>query len=628
MDDIFIDIGPRDRNGLPRVSVTYNGVQHADHVDVRNDDAVAFFVDQFAERLEISSADMPMDLGRRIVDAVGAPIRRLVHDLLFDVAAKNGKAQRKVVIRFGAGGEHRECINVSSAVSRKQLFQRLADKLEVDADALANQFDDVLVEAANDADRQAMMEAEQQHGDGDDKPKQSQATVLVDLALASGAELFHDASGEAFATVPIGEHRETWRVRSKSCKLWLWRLYHQQNNKAPNAQAVADSLCVLESKALFDGSETAVHLRTAEHADKLYIDLCGDAWQVVEVDADGWRVVSQPPVLFRRAKAMLPLPIPRNGGKLDTLRTFINADDDGWALAAAWLVAAMRSRGPYPVLALHGEQGSGKSTQAMLLRSLVDPNSAPLRCEPREPRDLMISANNGWVVALDNLSYLPVWLSDCLCRLATGGGFSTRTLYENDDETIFTAQRPVIVTGIEEVATRGDLVDRSLMVHLPAIPESARRTEKELHAEFDAVRPMLFGALLSAVSTAMRRLPDVMLDDAGPAAAYGRLRIVGNCCGTGARVERRLIPHHLHQQSRVCQQHGAGRFAGGDGAAAVHGRQVDLGRDCQSAVGRSRRTLERNRPKGKGVAKVATGIVWATAAAGTSTADRGCRREV
>jgi len=39
------------------------------------------------------------------------------------------------------------------------------------------------------------------------------------------------------------------------------------------------------------------------------------------------------------------------------------------------------TRGPYPVLCLAGEQGTGKSTLARLVRSLIDPASAPLRSE-------------------------------------------------------------------------------------------------------------------------------------------------------------------------------------------------------------------------------------------------------
>jgi hypothetical protein len=121
----------------------------------------------------------------------------------------------------------------------------------------------------------------------------------------------------------------------------------------------------------------------------------------------------------------------------------------------------------------------------------------------------MIAATNGHVVALDNLSYLPPWLSDCLCRLASGGGFSTRTLYENDEETIFNAQRPIILTGIEQVGSRGDLIDRELLVSLLSIAEEDRQTEAVLWGEFEAARPTMLGVLLSVVSAAIRNLHTV-----------------------------------------------------------------------------------------------------------------------
>jgi len=124
---------------------------------------------------------------------------------------------------------------------------------------------------------------------------------------------------------------------------------------------------------------------------------------------------------------------------------------------------------------------------------------------------LVIAATNGWVIALDNVSHLKPWLSDALCRLATGGGFATRELYSDADEVLFDAMRPIIVNGIEEIATRGDLLDRSLLVDLPAIPEEERRTEAEFWQTFEAARPGILGALLDGVVTALRRLPGVRL---------------------------------------------------------------------------------------------------------------------
>src|SRR5262249_30177683 len=133
-----------------------------------------------------------------------------------------------------------------------------------------------------------------------------------------------------------------------------------------------------------------------------------------------------------------------------------------WRLVVSWLLAALRPVGPYPVLVVYGEQGSAKSSLVRVLRALVDPNTAALRRPPREERDLVIAATNGWLIALDNLSHLPDWLSDGLCCLATGSGFATRELYTDADEAIFAARRPVVLNGIEEVATRGDLLDRAI----------------------------------------------------------------------------------------------------------------------------------------------------------------------
>jgi hypothetical protein len=125
----------------------------------------------------------------------------------------------------------------------------------------------------------------------------------------------------------------------------------------------------------------------------------------------------------------------------------------------------------------------------------------------------MIAANNGFVVSFDNLSHLKEWLSDGLCRLSTGGGFGTRSLYTNDEEIIFEAKRPVILNSIEELATRGDLLSRSLILYLPRVADEKRRTESEFWAAFEAARPRLLGALLDAVTAALRNAGSVKLSN-------------------------------------------------------------------------------------------------------------------
>ena len=362
----------------------------------------------------------------------------------------------------------------------------------------------------------SLAEPYEEQGDDAKGTRPSQATTLVQLALGAGAELWRDDDGNAYTTITVGatvgRHREHWPLRSRAVRFWLAGLFYQHTGKAAGAQAVQDALAVLEAQALFGAAVHPVSVRLSEAAGRIYLDLVDPVWRAVEVDVDGWRIVNDPPVRFRRARAMLALPEPLAGGQIDQLRQLLNVEAADWPLVAGWLVAAARPHGPYPVLILGGEQGNAKSTAQRSLRAVIDPNSAPLRSEPREPRDLAIAANNGWIISLDNLSHLPPWLSDCLCRLATGGGFATRELYSDAEEAIFNATRPVILNGIEEIATRGDLVDRSISSTLPVIPEDKRRPEAEVDAEFESARPYILGALLDAVSVALRRLPKVHLD--------------------------------------------------------------------------------------------------------------------
>ena len=139
-------------------------------------------------------------------------------------------------------------------------------------------------------------------------------------------------------------------------------------------------------------------------------------------------MVDELPVRFRRAAGMQALSTPRPGGSIETLRHFLNIQgDNNFILVVVWALAVLRNRGPYPVLVLSGEQGSTKSTFSAVLRALLDPNTALLYALPWEERDLFIAANNGHVLAFDNVSGLPAWSSDMLCRLATGDGFAVRS---------------------------------------------------------------------------------------------------------------------------------------------------------------------------------------------------------
>lgn len=345
--------------------------------------------------------------------------------------------------------------------------------------------------------------------------QRSQAADLIQLVLdTQGLELFHTPNGEAWATVPSGSQHDHLKVTSGAFKRWLQHRYYTARAKPAGTQPLQDALGVLSAKAAYEGPERSVHIRVAEHGGCVWVDLCDDERNAVRVDASGWRVVgsAEVPVKFFRGPAMRSLPVPEPGGSVDEIRPLVNMpDDDDFVLFIGWIIGTFNPGGPYGILSVSGEHGSAKSTVCMFAVRMTDPRVPELRRPPRNEQDLFVAGKGCHVLALNNVSGIRADLSDALCTLATDGGFATRTFYVNDEETIFTERVAVIVNGIDEPASRPDLVDRCISITLRSIPDSERREEREVLADFRRVLPRVLGALLTAVSSALRNRDRVEL---------------------------------------------------------------------------------------------------------------------
>lgn len=345
------------------------------------------------------------------------------------------------------------------------------------------------------------------------------------LNIADDIELFHTPDGESFATIQVAGHVETRRLNEKGTREYLARKFYEEDGKPPSSQAMQDAIGVLGGRAQFDGPCLQVHVRCARIENNIYLDLCNDEWQILEISKDGSRVIEagSAPLRFRRTKGMRELPIPTENGDVSALRELLNLRDVGdecdvgdgaYLLILSWLVTCFRPDSPFPILIITGPPGTAKTTATRLLKELIDPSVTPHRSCPRNEQDLMIAATNAWVCSFDNVSTVPDWLSDAFCRISTGGGFSTRTLYENDDETIFSAKRPIILNGIGSFASRSDLIDRAVVVELRPISKENRKSEREFWAGFERSRAVIFSGLVKAVSIALANIDSVDLKEA------------------------------------------------------------------------------------------------------------------
>jgi len=345
-----------------------------------------------------------------------------------------------------------------------------------------------------------------------DETKQSSSSQAL-IKLTEDFMFFHSPDGKTYASVPINSHREIHSIRSKLFSHLLQGRYYKKYKKGLNRNALEDVVSVLESKAMFEGDQYDVHVRVAESVGHIYVDLGNKLWEIADVTSSGWEITQDTPVKFIRPKGMLEFPMPIKGGSIEDLRSFINLpNEESWVLLVSYLLFSLTSKGPFPILIVQGEQGAAKSTFCRVVRSLVDPATSPLRTMPANTRDLMVSAQNGWLMVYDNLSGLSSVMSDALCRLSTGGGFATRELYSDSDETLFEASRPVCLNGITEFATRDDLLDRALILKLPSIPDDQRKDEKSFWTDFELMQPCILGGMLSVLSDALKYLPEVSLE--------------------------------------------------------------------------------------------------------------------
>jgi hypothetical protein len=312
--------------------------------------------------------------------------------------------------------------------------------------------------------------------------------------------------------------------------------YFTDTGAAAGGQALTDSALILEGLAAAQPPER-LHLRVADHQGTIYVDTGRPDGQVIRIGQGRWTVTNTAPVHFLRTKLTGAMPLPPQDGDVARLWDFVNiAAEDRPVLLAVLVSALVQCDVPHPVLALFAEQGSAKSTTTRMLVDLIDPSPVPLRQAPRDADSWVTAASGSWVVALDNLSAIPPWLSDSLCRAATGDGNVKRALYTDADLAVLKFRRCVIVNGIDVGAVRPDLAERLATVELRRIDRHHRRPEASLRQEWQQALPGILGGLLDLAAAVQQRLETISVDESPRMADYAR---------TLAAVDEALATHGL-----------------------------------------------------------------------------------
>lgn len=363
----------------------------------------------------------------------------------------------------------------------------------------------------------------------DDQTKSDLASILVDKELSKvpgqktdsakiitlikqhGIEIFLNQFQEPYIT-SLESNFIAQPIKSNKTKQLIGKLFWDRYKKPPSNKAIDEAINTLGGLALYENSKIKhVYNRIGRIKNEIYYDI-GDNQNVVKITGAGWSIEQNCPLIFRRFGHQDKQVLPEKGGNLKTIIDSVNiSDKNNQILLLTHIVTCFVPNIPRSALALSGPPGSAKSTLLKMMRLLIDPSKTPLVTHNPDFKELIQTASHQYVVFLDNLSRLPEKLSDTLCRFVTGDSFSKRELYTVDSDVLYAFRRAIGVCGVNLVATKSDLLSRSLIITLDLIDRNQRKEEGAVLNKFKKDRPKILGAVFDCLSYCLKNVPNLKL---------------------------------------------------------------------------------------------------------------------
>ena len=342
----------------------------------------------------------------------------------------------------------------------------------------------------------------------DDKSKDSKKNPkspskekkAIDIVMEQISELFIDEYGEPYAALLVNDHLEIIQLRSRRFRSWLANKYFTITHIVADSQDIKDAIHILSAKAEFGGNRRDLNLRVASimygNDVNWYHDLTNKNWEFIHLTSRGWKIVKNL-IIYRRFTNQLPQDYPSRQYPHDIFEKFmrlLNITGEGNKLVLkCYIISLFIPNISKPVLMLYGEQGSAKSTFEELIKMLADPSIIKTLSFPKDINELIQQLAHNYIAYYDNVSRINDWISDLLCRAVTGGGFSKRVLFTDDDDYIYSLKRCVGFNGINLGATKADLLDRGIIIQLESLNKQSRRKVEDIWNEFGKIRPQLLG---------------------------------------------------------------------------------------------------------------------------------------
>ncbi len=351
--------------------------------------------------------------------------------------------------------------------------------------------------------------------------KAKKGKQIFEIIKQNTAGLFSDQHGHFFAKIEVNDdhdgHEEQLSIDSPDFRYWVVNLYRKTQGDVVGKDTISSAIEALKGEIYESKQKFETHLRSwlDKESKSLHYDLVSSDWKSVEIAKEGWKVVDNTADHFIRYSHMLAQVEPvrdYDNDVLDRLAGSFNLKDaSSKLLFKVYMVSLFIPDFPHPMLVVHGDHGSAKSSFMKMIKQMVDPSSVPLLKFPKDDRSAMLAFLQNYLVYFDNMTDVHKEQSDDLCRAVTGDGQFHRKLFEDETSKTYSYIRNIGMNGINNPAINPDLLDRVLSIELERIPSDKLLTEARLWSTINELKPKVLGYVFDTLAKALQIVDTVKI---------------------------------------------------------------------------------------------------------------------